>query len=334
MSAIDLSFGPYRYADKASLATKTFETGGTPRSFTVLVSTAYDAGIVGPEVNGIAVFDNDTRSVVLDRHMQQSSGYFGPSEAQKSEMARIMAMDWTAFAGFCSGNRRYRQESIPDAASPVPGPGRAPVSDEVIFPDSAKEQDPDCPYVFPLSTKREIVSFLGSHPGHDTGSRDFALSWNIKVGLLDTTGRKHDDEFKFDPEFDAKWEAEVQADREGNMFNQACEDGLRQWTEGEYSTYPGDDTGKYEFHTAGRMGGHLVLTGCMGDRTIFSGRASFVEWLEEEATDVQLVDLYKVVSCCDRDLADPTKEVEYQFAFMRSCKEQEWKDELIPAMGR
>jgi hypothetical protein len=323
--ALDKKIGPYLYQD-GWLAQKTFnDHQGIPRSFTVLIAGAYDAGIIGPEHNGIVVLDDDNRQVVLDQHVRESSGYYGPTVRQQAEFQRVMAMGWKEFTGFCRSHPRYR-DCLPDATSPIPDDGRLPPSDEVIFPDANKPQDPECPYSFPLSTKREIIEFLAAHSGHAANTYDFALSWNIKVRSLDTSLEKYREEFEFDAQFDAKWEKLCETDE--SLFWNACSDGLSQWIEGDYAIYPGVNDGKYEFHTAGRSGGHLVLTKMFGSNMIFKGRHEYVEWLENDATDSELVELYKLVVNCDHDLARPRDEVEYQLATLRQIKEEEWRAEL------
>lgn len=322
MSALQHQIGPYLYA-YGCLAEKTFnEHQGIPRSFTVLIAGAYNTGIIGPEYNGIVVLDDDNRQVVLDRHCQESSGYYGPSARQKAEFERVMAMDWPAFTKFCRENQRYRG-CLPDAEAAIPDDGRLPQSETVIFSEADKPKAEDeCPYQFPLSTRREIVAFLSSHSGHEANRHDFALSWDIKVRAVNSISEKYREEFKHDPAFDARWKDLTE--RDGDLFWEACADGLRQWTEGDYTIWPGENDGKYEFHTAGRSGGHLVLTKMFGERMIFGGRHEFVEWLENEAPDITLVELYKLVVCCDHDLENPTAEVEYQLAFQRQVMEEQW----------
>jgi hypothetical protein len=188
----------------------------------------------------------------------------------------------------------------------------------VIFPEKDKPAE-DCPYAFPLSTRREIVGFLSRHDGHPSDRDGFCLSWNIKVGDFDATGSRHSGEFNFDPVFDAHWKSAVEHD--GERFWDACRDGLSQWTGGCYAVHPGMNEGAYEFSTAGRSGGHLVLTAMSGESVSFEGRRSFIEWLENLASDSTLVEMYRLAVCCDHDLGRPASEVEYQFACQRSMFE-------------
>ncbi len=255
--------GPYLYGVDGK-ASKTFETGGVPRSFTLILYGAEDHGIIGSEVNGIVVLDDDNREVLLDRHVQESSGYFGPSARQTAEFERIKAMDWPAFTSFVRGHRRYRG-SMPDVVSRKPDEGRAPVSERVVYPVADKPTDPACPYDFGLTTRSQIVEFLKGQRFHGVDRNGFAPSWDIKVRSLDTSGRSRPD-VKVDARHDLRWEKMVEADKEGSLFNQACEDGLRQYTDGGFSTYMQDDVDA-KFQVEGRSGGHLCLVELGGPGT-------------------------------------------------------------------
>ena len=96
--------GPYYYAAREQ---RTFENG---RTFTLLLSTAYNAyGLIGPEMNGIVVLDDDNMVVVLDQECQEQTGYFGPSERQLKRWSEVLAMDWAAFQQWVNGHKRLRQ---------------------------------------------------------------------------------------------------------------------------------------------------------------------------------------------------------------------------------
>jgi hypothetical protein len=79
------------------------------RSFRVIVFGAYNAyGLIGPEHNGIAVLDEDNRSVLCDRIAEESSGYFGPSERQLESFDNIAAMTWAEFRELINAHSRTR----------------------------------------------------------------------------------------------------------------------------------------------------------------------------------------------------------------------------------
>lgn len=81
------------------------------RNFTIALYGAYDAyGLIGPEVNGIVVLDDDNMQVVADEIERTNSGYFGPSKAQEERFGEIARMDWPSFRAFVNaqGRLRYR----------------------------------------------------------------------------------------------------------------------------------------------------------------------------------------------------------------------------------
>ena len=86
-----------------------FKAGRKNRSFRVIVFGAYNAfGLIGPEFNGLAVLDEDERSVLCDRIACESSGYFGPSRAQLAEFDRLAGLDWPSFREFINSHERSR----------------------------------------------------------------------------------------------------------------------------------------------------------------------------------------------------------------------------------
>lgn len=327
MTVLTRKIGPYLHAEGCA-ADKTFDLGGGgKRTFKVVIAGAYDAGIIGPELNGIAVLDEDTNQVVLDRHRTIDSGYHGPSKEQKAEFDRIMALDWKAFTAFVRSHPRYRPDSVPDVNQPVPMLGRRE-DDRTIFPASAKPAT-DCPYEFPLETRHAIEDFVCGHAVHRERFGKAHFAWNVKVHGLDTSG--HHPDFKNDPAFDARWNELVEKDDE--LFWEACSDGLRHWLDGEYTTWPGDDQGDYKFHVEGRSGGWLCLTEIKGlGRLDFDGMADLKARVRE-MEDADLVRLYRTLVSVDRDAREPAKEVAYQLAFRRQHLEDEWKNEAAPKAG-
>jgi hypothetical protein len=336
--------GPYHYHDNM-LAKKVFGE----RTFTVLVASAYNAGIIGPECNGLVVLDDNHRQVLLDEHLKQDSGYFGPSARQQEEFKRVMAMEWPEFAAFVRGNDRYRG-GIPDidkaAAKPVVGYDEkvngwiaaGKVTDPKgpdIRPAKMIEahESPAVPYSYPDRTREEMIVALASHESYHPMSRHnggFVLSWDIKVrGVTDGAGVEG---FEHDPEFDAKWEEHLEENSE--LFWTMCGDALRTYTEDGFSPYVFEGS-KATFYANGRSGGHLVLqkwdgssrSGWASCQMAFDDREDFIEWLKD-LPDADLVKLYDLVRTLDHDLRDPRAQVNFQFAGYRESMEQQWKDEV------
>lgn len=315
--------GPYMYAEGA-IGEKAF----SGRLFKIVIAGARNAGIIGPEDNGIAILDDDHNAVVLDNHVKESTGYFGPSANQLAEFQRIMGMDWKAFTDFVRNHPRYREGSVPDVNADKPLSVR-PEPDRVIFP--ASQKDKDCPYDFPLESRWEIVQFLLEHKVHrlDGPYSKWAYAWDIKVHRFETDG--HNLGYENDPAFDGRWESYL---KENDIFWDEAGDAVRHYTEGEYTTYPGNDQGDYQFHTAGRSGGWLVLTGVkeLGDKLAWEGQSDLKEWLKD-LDDAAIVRLYKLIVQVDKDVSNPAAEMAHRYAFRRSELEAEWKAEPKAAVS-
>jgi hypothetical protein len=335
--------GPYHYHDNM-LAKKTFGE----RSFTVLVASAYNAGIIGPECNGLVVLDDNHRAVLLDEHLKESTGYFGASARQQDEFKRVMAMEWPEFADFVRSNKRYRG-GVPDidnaAAKPVVGydekinawiaAGRVT---EPKGPDirPAKmieaHESSSVPYSYPDKTREEMIVALASHDSYhpmNYNNGGFVLSWDIKVrGTTDGAGV---DGFEHDPQFDQRWEEHLEENSE--LFWSMCADALRTYTEDGFTPYVFEDS-KATFYTNGRSGGHLVLQkwdgsgrkGWASCQMAFDGRDDFIDWLKD-LPDADLAKFYDLVKTLDHDLRDPTRAVNYYFASYRESMEEQWKEE-------
>lgn len=80
------------------------------RTFRVVLYGAYNAmGLIGTERNGIAVLDEDRKQVVLDGHLQEDTGAYGPSDRQMVELRRICRMDSAGFLEFCNSHPMSRE---------------------------------------------------------------------------------------------------------------------------------------------------------------------------------------------------------------------------------
>lgn len=306
--------GPYMYGD-GNIADLDF--GG--RRFKVVIASARNAGIIGSEDNGIAILDVDHQNVVLDQHAIASSGYFGPTDPQKAEFERIKAMDWSEFTAFIRSHPRYRQESVPDVNEASPVVPEKPQDRQVIFPEDLSD---DSPYdkSLPLKNRLEIVDFLTSHTVHriDGPYSDWALAWDVKVRDFDYSG--HHEAFKNDRAHDAAWEAKLEADGE-SIFVQACEGGLAQYLEGDYSRW--DGTTGFSFSRTGRMGGWVILNATPDQpRLAFPSQADLKEFLLD-LDDAELARFYRDVHQIDVDLDNPKQEMAWQYAALRELFEDD-----------
>ena len=86
----------------------------TVGDFRVITYQAYNAfGLIGPEKNGIAILNEKNRSVVMDEHMRQNSGYYGVGQKVIDEAEKLCYMienDFNKFVQFVNSNPRARYQ--------------------------------------------------------------------------------------------------------------------------------------------------------------------------------------------------------------------------------
>lgn len=98
--------------------TITFTVQDKPRLFRVFSYQAYNAyGLIGSELNGIAIADEDRKTIVCDGICRQSSGFFGASQDQYDEFERIVAFTWEQFRDYVNAHPRARERLEGDSAT-------------------------------------------------------------------------------------------------------------------------------------------------------------------------------------------------------------------------
>ena len=65
-------------------------------------------GLIGSEMNGIAVLGENPKRVILDDECKESSGYCGPSHKQLRRFDEIVAMDEPTFTKWVTNHPTYR----------------------------------------------------------------------------------------------------------------------------------------------------------------------------------------------------------------------------------
>lgn len=315
----------------------TFDGG---RSMILVAASALNAGgMIGPEYNGLVVIDSDNNSIVLERHLPESSGSKGPSRRQAAEFERVGGMtEWRDFTAWLKSAPGFKGgvpdideafPTIPTVAAvvlkaardrTVPGlPG------EDILPATLREahDNPGNGYEYPLRTRLDMAAFIAGHTSYRERHRDTHLAWNIKVRGADMSGKVEGGEALIDPAFDELWAAHAEA-RYDELFWNACRDGIREYVEGEATTYPGSDQGDFAFETRGRTGGYLVLTEWRGNNMGFGGHDELVDiLLGMEPSD--LAALYGAIVCFDKDI-QPERVFADNMAFQREKAEEDWAD--------
>jgi hypothetical protein len=334
-----MNTGPYIYQSKDDIFEKKFGD----RSFTVVLSSAYNAGgIIGSEYNGIAIIDDNYRQVLADQQVR-NRGFFG--ENVRAEFDSIKDMTWPEFAEYVRTCPRYRggaqdidTGAKPDAGDPidlwiakgaVENPSGPDLRTKAMVTANA---DAEISYSYPDATREEMIVALARHTGYhpmNYNNGGFVLSWDIKV--RGDASASNAEGFEFDKEFDERWNKFEQNNE--YVFWEACKDALYSYTEGHYQPHADEDI-KPKFYTNGRQGGHLVLSDWNGEKPsgwkscpmAFDDREHFISWLKELAND-DLVALYGLVRSVDADTANPHHDVSYALASIRQGKEEQWSEE-------
>ena len=187
-----------------------------------------------------------------------------------------------------------------------------------------------CPYTYPAKSRKAMTEYLTSHESYGGWNHPFRgyspLSWNVKLGRTNNDGKRG--EYTTTPEFDEAWEAYCESNN--GLWDLIVEDMQRQYIEGEYTTFPGDDQGRWKFGFAGRSGGHMLLEKWddLDFLRHFSGEDDWAQWLAEIGF-YTLRELYRAVRCMDTDFtrANIDSEFEYQLNFQRGQWEENHRRE-------
>ena len=174
------------------------------------------------------------------------------------------------------------------------------------------------PYSFPLKSRAAMVDYLLDRRSRSYDARTFRFCWNVKTYHASFDGdslRKH--EPKLNPKWDSVWDMSESEDW-------IYEDAHREISENEWTSYPGDDQGEWEFSFAGRSGGWIVLEKWRGHDLRNPDLEDFAEW---DFADLRA--FYRGIVCADSDFtpAKACAEVEYQAAFYRGQWEELRADE-------
>lgn len=189
-----------------------------------------------------------------------------------------------------------------------------------------------CPYTYPHRSKKARIEYLVAHQSYGGWNHPYRgwspLAWNVKFHVRDWSGKEGD--YKVCGLRDAEWDENAQNDV--HLWMAIVEDMQRQYVEGEYCTYPGDDQGDWDFQFAGRSGGWMLLESwkpltATYFLNCFNDSDGWKQWLEAKSASTVEV-LYRAVRCMDADFTTEkiVKEFEYQLNFQRS----QWEETLPP----
>ena len=106
---------PYKYI--AMCCTRVLDINGEDVKIYIMLSGAYDAyGLIGPEMNGIAILNDTHKAVVLDMEAQETSGWYpgfsGPSQRQIAQFEALAAMPDDDLVDWIRSHERYRHGSL------------------------------------------------------------------------------------------------------------------------------------------------------------------------------------------------------------------------------
>lgn len=178
------------------------------------------------------------------------------------------------------------------------------------------------PYTFPHRSRKAMIAYLLDRRTYVDHYRHFVFNWNVKAHSVDYD--RPAGEYDLNPEFDAAWIAQC-ADEHGPVY-WAFQDAGRYLLEGEWTSYPGDDQGAWQFSFAGRQGGHLVLEKWGGHHIAGESACDIENWLKGLDTDT-LRSFYRGIRTADSDFTPvkASQEVEHHLNFHR----HEWESEML-----
>jgi hypothetical protein len=187
----------------------------------------------------------------------------------------------------------------------------------------------DVGLAYPATTRSEMAEVLASHSFYHESGRTY-FSWNIKLrDYIEAS----DAEYDFNPDFDDRWDQLVQ--RDSTVFDEAVENVLRRYFEGEYAALDDTKDRKATFATGGRSGGHLLLSrfelpdARNGRKAVDMSAASDAEmhaWILDEMEDEEIVALYGLVVSVDADVDDRNNVIAHELGYIRSLKEESWSE--------
>ena len=341
---------PHVY-DKKNSAVVTFESkdGGTPRAFTVAYAHAYNAfGLIGTEKNGLFVIEHG-REDDPDQYVLFDELHRGDKTAALRTLEAVKNASWPEFANFVRNARarlgwtdheeiidpQFRAEKVERAEYPEPGNLRKLISLGVV--DLPKEEDlrtqemialdadPDNGLSFPERGYEGMVQDIMNHLMYrDDGS--VYLAWSVDVPDFDPSGKGGD--YGVEADLDDEWAAEFKQNQ-NNIQDRILENITSLYTEGYYSTAPGNDSGHYEFSFTGGDGGVMKLTEMDGVDLEFCSPSEIGEKLDEMPRE-DVVKLWKLLICVDRDLGEAN--------LKRTCEQganserTRWEEDYAPKL--
>lgn len=332
MYDIDHRTGPYLHAPDDLLRLR-FETGGTPRVFTLLIASAIERDQIDRSGAGLVVLDEDEGLVLLDRHQGD-----GP-EGAGAEMYRISSLGWTEFSQFCRSHPRFRGGS-PDIdvphAQPLPGSrrrqealmgmSRGPSRSGDLRSDLMRQADadPSCPVRFPARDRKAVLDELAARITTCPTSRNAFIGWTIRFPeATDLTGLSGP--HRVDRAMDPAW-SELLENRP-ELLEEARTKVLESLVCGHLSTWGVGDEGRYDLRVSPVGDFTAVLLHAVDGEGICATSPDALTGILARKPDRDLRDLWKLSRTLDHETGTERVEATFGAALNRIRSEVEASNE-------
>lgn len=174
------------------------------------------------------------------------------------------------------------------------------------------------PYNFEAKSRSAMTAYLLDRKGYCDHYTNFPFSWNVKAYHVNWEHPKGE---PINARLDKEWLAEMESNCE--RYSWAVDDAQRHYAEKEWTSYPGDDQGEWQFGFYGRSGGHMCLETWRGYK-VYGRGFDLAEWIEA-ANFKELRAFYRGIVCADHDFTTcaACEEIEWQLNFQRVQWEEE-----------
>jgi hypothetical protein len=332
--------GPYVHAPDDLLRLR-FETGGTPRLFTLLLAQGAERGRFDPTVAGLVILDEDEGRVLLDSHTGE------PARPAASELYRISALSWADFSAFCRAHPRYRP-GAPDIdtphEAPLPGSrsrqarlaerdGAEPVIGRPLAGDLRSDlmrradADPACPVRFPARDRTGMMRDLKERVMRDAESGLFRPGWRVPLPTApDLTGVNG--AVPVDRSLDIAWSSLLEERPE--LAEEARIRAIEPVLAGRLATWGAEDEGRYDLRLSNTEEGPAVLLRALDDFGIGAASADAFGIDLERLPDPLLRDLWKLGRTLDLELSPERVGVRFGHALNATRAETEAMRDTAP----
>lgn len=330
--------GPYLHAPD-DLLRITFETGGTPRVFTVLAASAVERDEIDRDGAGLVILDEDEGRVLLDRHRSVSSG------AEAGELYRISSLCWGEFSDFCRSHPRFRggpEDIVTPHEAPLPGSRRRHSSRSDILREARSsgsgdlrsalmiraDADPDCSVRFPPRDRSGVLEDLRGRITRVYEDGSYRLGWPLQAptapDLSGLNGR-----VSVDRSLDLAWEERVEQRPE--LKHEAWWGVMEMFGSGRTSTFGAADEGRYDMRiSSDEANGHLVLFAL--DEVPLSDRSEAdLSTKLSDLPDRTIRDLWKLSRTLDHELSENRVSALFEVELNRIRAETETSQDSDPS---